>query len=201
MTGRDVRVVYTKYDGSLHWHHTIRHLGEDEHGTWLGAPAGTPIQRGSEPPVVLKEPWVQLIPAGQWWTAVFNAEPAATEIYCDITTAPRWLHRGEVTMADLDLDVLRMRGYGQVLLVDEDEFADHQVRYDYPAEVIRQAEQAAAWLLAAIRARAEPFGGGYRRWLDRISADIGTTAASVRAKPAADSERPLDGPVATAQSE
>ena len=75
-------------------------------------------------------------------------------------------------MADLDLDVLRLRQDGEVLLVDEDEFADHQVRYGYPAEVIRRAEQAAAWLLEAIRARAEPFGTGYQRWLDMISADV-----------------------------
>jgi protein associated with RNAse G/E len=164
-----VQVVYTKYDGSLHWHHPVQHLGEDEHGTWLGAPAGTPIQRGSEPPVVLEQAWVQLIPDGQWWTAAFNAEPATTEIYCDITTEPRWLSPDEVTMVDLDLDVLRKRGDGQVLLVDEDEFADHQVRYGYPADVIRRAEEAAAWLLDATRARVEPFGIGYHRWLAMIS--------------------------------
>jgi uncharacterized protein len=127
VTGRDVRVVYTKYDGSLHWHFTMRHLGSDEYGVWLGAPAGTPTQRGSEPPIVLGDAWVQLIPHVQWWTAAFNAAPADTEIYCDITTEPRWLP-GEVTMVDLDLDVLRMRSDQHVLLVDEDEFAEHQVR-------------------------------------------------------------------------
>jgi uncharacterized protein len=191
VTGRDVRVVFTKYDGSLHWHHTAQHLGEDEHGTWLGAPSGTPIQRGGEPPVVLEQPWVQLIPAGQWWTAAFNAEPAATELYCDITTEPRWLNPGEVTMVDLDLDVLRMRADGRVLLLDEDEFAEHQVRYGYPVEVIRRAEQSAAWLLAAVRAGAEPFGTGYRRWLDRLGADPSDAAVSAAAadeEPAAASD-------------
>jgi protein associated with RNAse G/E len=56
-----------------------------------------------------------------------------------------------------------------VLLVDEDEFADHQVRYGYPADVIRRAEEAAAWLIEATRARVEPFGIGYHRWLAMIS--------------------------------
>jgi protein associated with RNAse G/E len=199
VTGRDVRVVYTKYDGSLHWHHPMRYLGADGHGTWLGAPARTPIQRGNEPPIVLEQPWVQLIPDGQWWTAAFNGEPAATEIYCDIGTPPRWLNPGEVTMADLDLDVLRMRADGRVVLVDEDEFAEHQVRYGYPAEVIRQAEQAAAWLLAAIQARAEPFDTGYQAWLDMVIPDVGATlsVASVDEESADDRERPLDGPVPT----
>jgi uncharacterized protein len=166
--GREVRVVYTKYDGSLHWHMTARYLGEDEHGIWLGAPARTPVQRGSEPPVILMEPWVELVPDGLWWTATFNAPPARTEIYCDIGTPPRWPHPAEVTMADLDLDVLRRREDQQVLIVDQDEFAEHQVRYQYPAEVISQAEQAAAWLDDAISTRTEPFGSHYLTWLDKV---------------------------------
>ena len=170
MTGRDVRVVYTKYDGSLHWHHAMRHLGDDAHGVWLGAPAGTPIQRGSEPPVILEQPWVQLIPAGdQWWSAAFNGEPAPTAIYCDIGTPARWVNRAEVTMVDLDLDVARRRADGRVLLLDEDEFAEHQVRYGYLAEVIRQAKQAAAWLLAAISAGGEPFATDYASWLAMVT--------------------------------
>jgi uncharacterized protein len=184
VTDRDVRVVYTKYDGSLHWHHTMRYLGTDAHGVWLGAPGGTPSQRGSEPPIILKQPWVQLIPAGdQWWSGAFNGEPAATEIYCDIGTPARWVNSAEVTMADLDLDVVRLRADGQVLLLDEDEFAAHQVRYEYPAHVIRQAEQAAARLLAAIGADAEPFSTDYRGWLEMIALS-GTAGAG--AGPAGD---------------
>jgi uncharacterized protein len=167
--GRDVRVVYTKYDGSLHWHQTMSYLGEDEHGVWLGAPAGSFTQRGDEPRVYFSHHMVGLIPRGQWWTAVFNAEPEATEIYCDITTPPQWPHDGEVTMVDLDLDVMRMRADGKVLLVDEDEFAEHQVRYSYPDEVISQASAAAQWLLRVIGDGAEPFAGRYREWLDRLA--------------------------------
>ena len=91
--GRDVRVVYTKYDGSLHWHYTMRYLGEDEHGTWLGAPPGLVARRGHEHQVVIREAHVLLFPRGArdaWWTAIFNAAPARTEIYCDIATPARW---------------------------------------------------------------------------------------------------------------
>lgn len=178
MAGNEVRVMYTKYDGSLHWHYRMQRLGTDQHGVWLGAAAGTPIQRGGERPVVLEQPWIQLIPEDRWWTAAFNAEPAATELYCDITTRPEWLHPGEVTMVDLDLDVLRMRADGQVRLVDEDEFAEHRVRYGYTAEVIEQAERAAGWLIAAIRAGAEPFRTGYRAWLDRLITDSAAARAA-----------------------
>ena len=169
MTDREVRIVYTKYDGRLHWHQTMLYLGEDEHGVWLGAPAGSTVRWGSEQPIVLEGPSAELIPPGRWWTATFNGEPAKTEIYCDISTPPEWPSENEVTMVDLDLDVLRLRADGQVLIVDEDEFAEHQVRYRYPADVVTRAEQAAAWLHQAISAGVEPFGSRYRDWLRRVS--------------------------------
>ena len=169
VTGRDVRVRYTKYDGSLHWHFTMRYLGEDEHGVWLGAPAGSTTQRGAEPPITFDAPSVLLIPAGVWWTATFHGEPAYVDVYCDIGTPPQWRAADEVTMADLDLDVLRVREDGRVLIDDEDEFAEHQVRYQYPAEVISEAERATAWLVEVISAGAEPFASEYRGWLDKVS--------------------------------
>jgi uncharacterized protein len=161
-------VVYTKYDGSLHWHETMRYLGEDEHGIWLGADAGSTMQRGDEPPVVLEQASVRLIPDAVWWAATFRADPARVEIYCDIGTPPRWPTPAEVTMVDLDLDVLRLRADQQVVLDDADEFAEHQVRYGYPASVVGEAERAAAWLMDAVSAKAEPFGAAYRRWLEMV---------------------------------
>ncbi len=168
VTGRKVRVAYTKYDGSLHWHHDMRYLGEDQHGVWLGAPAGTFTQRGDEPPIRWDHNNVVLVPRDRWWTAAFTAEPAECEVYCDITTPARWPHDGEVTMVDLDLDVLRLWPDHSVMLDDEDEFEEHQVRYGYPAEVISQARMAAAWLMQAVSDGTEPFASGYQEWLGRL---------------------------------
>jgi hypothetical protein len=159
-----VRVVYTKFDGSLHWNHEGRLLGEDGHGIWVGVPAGTPVRKGEKPAYPAEAPHVLLFPRDGWWTGCFNAAPHRTEIYCDITTVPRWIGAGEVTMVDLDLDVRRRRT-GRVELLDEDEFALHQVRYDYPPDVVAEARTTADWLLGAVRRREEPFDGGYREWL------------------------------------
>ena len=59
-------------------------------------------------------------------------------------------------MVDLDLDVSRRRT-GEVELWDEDEFASHQVKYGYPADVIAEAERAAEWLRNALTQNSEPF--------------------------------------------
>jgi uncharacterized protein len=176
ITGRpdDIRIVYRKFDGSLHWHMTMTRLGEDEHGVWAGTPAPSVMRKGDGPEVRLAHASVMLIPRGTWWTAAFNAEPARTEIYCDMTTPPQWLTSAEVTMVDLDLDVQRLRT-GEVQLLDADEFAVHQVRYGYPADVIASAERSAEYLAAALADGTEPFASGYRHYL-RLVRPPGTPA-------------------------
>lgn len=164
-----VRVAYTKYDGSLHWHQMMHRLGEDEHGIWLGAPAGVIARRGhAGPSVVAGQAKVTLFPVDGWWTADFNDEPTDIEVYCDIATPPIWPHSGEVTMTDLDLDVIRERRSGIAKLVDEDEFAEHRLRYAYPQDVVARAEAASRWLLAAVQTRTGPFGGAHLRWRERL---------------------------------
>jgi protein associated with RNAse G/E len=170
MTDNDlVSVVYRKYDGELHWNLRMRRLGSDEHGVWLGLPAGSTMRKGEGPPVPLAEAHVILVPQDVWHTVVFNAAPRRTAIYCDITTPPQWIGTDEVTMVDLDLDVLLRRGETAPFLVDEDEFAEHRVRYAYPAEVVESAEASARSLLKAIADRTGPFDGAHTRWLDQVT--------------------------------
>ncbi|MEV6966118.1 DUF402 domain-containing protein [Hamadaea sp. NPDC051192] len=165
----EVWLAYTKYDGSLHWHQMARRLGEDEHGIWLGATKGSVVRKGHDD-LVTEAEWahVLLIPHNAWWTAAFYAQGARNEIYCDIATPAVWPHAREVTMVDLDLDVLRMRD-GRVLLDDADEFAEHQVKYAYPADVIANASAAAEWLMRAVAERRGPFGGAHLPYLELVS--------------------------------
>jgi uncharacterized protein len=163
-----VQVDYHKYDGALHWNLRMRRLGEDEHGVWLGLPADSVMRKGRGPDVPLPEAHVILFPHDRWWTAVFNAAPRSIAIYCDITTPPRWPSPTEVTMIDLDLDVLLKRGADLPVLVDEDEFAEHRARYGYPGEVVTAAEESAAWLLRAITDGTGPFGGAHGPWLAMV---------------------------------
>ena len=100
-----------------------------------------------------------LVPAEGCWTADFNAEDDM-EIYVDVTTRPV-LDGDTVTAVDLDLDVVRFFD-GRVEVLDEDEFAEHQVQLAYPAELISQARATCDWLVGAVSSRAEPFGRAAR---------------------------------------
>jgi protein associated with RNAse G/E len=163
-----VEVRFSKYDGRAHRHTVGQLLGEDEHGVWLGSPPGTLVHylyAGVEVPG--RSALVRLIPPGGWWTAIFFAGDREPAIYCDITMPAHWLGPAEVTFIDLDLDVEQYRD-GRVVLLDEDEFAEHTSSLGYPPEVIVQASAAAQHVLAAIAAGQEPFRSAYLSWLSRV---------------------------------
>jgi uncharacterized protein len=159
-----IEVRYTKWGGISHWHFYLELLGQDEHGWWLFGRKGMILQRGAEPEVLQPRDFVLLVPAEGCWTACFNVE-GELDIYADVTSRPV-VRDGQVTAVDLDLDVVRFWD-GRVEVLDEDEFAEHQVELGYPAEVIEQARATCDWLVTAVSARSEPFGQASAPWLAR----------------------------------
>lgn len=163
---RVVHVVFLKYDGRPHRSYPARYLGEDENGTWLGVVAGTPARVDGTRETLREEPYVLLVPHRSWWTAMFNAPPRRTEVYCDITTPATW-SESQVTVVDLDLDVRRRR-WGEIERLDEEEFQEHRLRYGYPDEVVAEATAASLWLAKALGDGTEPFASQFRPWLAQV---------------------------------
>ena len=183
--GTPIRCEMTKWGDRPHWEFDGIHLGSDEHGEWLGFPEGTHNERPGL--VMLSEvPCVTLVPADGWRLATFHAPGIWCDLYVDITTPAEW--DGDVLRAvDLDLDVIRMSseprtfhgsapqnlaaGPGEAFVDDEDEFAEHQVAYGYPDDVVATARASCEEVLAAVRAGLPPYDGTHRRWLDLLAAD------------------------------
>src|SRR3954471_5023333 len=148
----DVVVRFTKWGGGAHWALRGHRLGEDDHGVWVAAPIGTELSKpGSR--FTAERHHVMLFPRDLASTAAFY-QPLPGDgdgeiaTYVDITTVPAW-DAGEVTMVDLDLDVIRLRD-GSVLVDDEDEFAEHQMMLGYPPEVVALASASCAARLAEV---------------------------------------------------
>jgi predicted RNA-binding protein associated with RNAse of E/G family len=157
-----VRIDSRKWPDRRHWQFEARRLGEDRHGVWLYVPAGTVAQRGDEPPHPILSGFVSLVPPAAWWIVQFLRTDPRYEVYVNIGTPPRW--DGDVqTQIDLDLDVVRTVA-GEVLIVDENEFDDHRVRYGYPDRIVAAARTAAAAAVIALERRDEPFGSVVDRW-------------------------------------
>jgi hypothetical protein len=143
---------------------------------WVGVPAGTPLRR---PGVEIASPqhFVCLVPHRGGFVATFYDEElqqpvtqggwGMVEVYVDIATPPVW-QGSTVSAVDLDLDVVRSRA-GRTWVDDEDEFAEHRVRYGYPADVVRAASSSCDSVLADVAARRGPFDGSCAdRWLTRL---------------------------------
>jgi hypothetical protein len=161
----------SKWGARPHWEYDARWLGEDEHGEWLGIPAGTLMTRPGATYVAPTDQ-IGLVPAAdaedRGWLAWFHAAGSHVVVYVDITTAPSW--DGTVLRAvDLDLDVIRMTA-GEVKIDDEDEFAEHQLEFGYPPEIIVGARASCDLVHAAVLAQAAPYDGTALTWLAQVPA-------------------------------
>ncbi|MBT8240848.1 MAG: DUF402 domain-containing protein, partial [Acidimicrobiia bacterium] len=144
-------VQFYKYPDLLHWRHDMTRLGEDEHGVWVGMPSGGTVQRGHEPPRRHPHPMVSVIADGAWFVPIFSPTDPRFSVYVDICTPPTWSSPDRIEAVDLDLDVA-VSPDGEMSVLDEDEFADHQVRFGYPDELVIGAEAAAEYVRSAIEA-------------------------------------------------
>jgi protein associated with RNAse G/E len=178
-----VQVVFLKYDGKPHRSYPARYLGRDRSGTWLGVAAGTPARVDGDRETVREEPYVLLVPKRAWWTAMFNAAPRRTQVYCDVTTPATWTGESEVTVVDLDLDVRRRR-WGVIERLDVDEFAEHRITYGYPDEVVEEATAASLWLETALGDGTEPFASEFLPWLAQVNPQQVNPAAGADPAPA-----------------
>lgn len=160
-------VQFYKYPKTPHWRFEMRYLGSDDHGTWLGAPAHTTGQRGAEPPVLFRDPFVVLVPPAGWWMMVLNAAPRDPEIYIDVCTPASWQGKELVESVDLDLDVIRKRN-GTVILIDEDEFEVHRRELGYSEAMVSSTRITAAELMLAVERRRPPFDDTGLHWLDMV---------------------------------
>jgi hypothetical protein len=164
-------MVLTKWGDRPHWEFDAVLLGSDAHGDWIGIPRGTFMSRpGAE--YVAPVDQVGLVPAPgpdeqRGWLATFHAVGGPVQVYVDMTTPPVW--DGPVLRAvDLDLDVVRGRT-GRVWIDDEDEFAEHRVRFGYPEDVSRLAMTSCDRVRAAVAGRHAPYDGSSAVWLELLA--------------------------------
>jgi hypothetical protein len=182
-----VRVRYSKWDGTPHWVFDGRYLGSDAHGRWVGFPTGTLFARPGAR-YRARGPGVGFFGDVGWTPVMYRGHPEGMRSYSDLTTVPRWRRvpkglttsrrraRFEVSAVDLDLDVIAFETSvaeprGQYFIDDEDEFAEHTVRYAYPPSVVAQVRADADALLAAVRAEQPPYDAATaERWFAVLDA-------------------------------
>jgi hypothetical protein len=167
--GTPVEVAMTKWRDLPHWEFPGFFLGSDEHGDWLGIPAGTAMSRpGAD--YVAPVDQVGLVPsyaaAERGYLATFHAQGGQVEVYVDITTPPRW-DGFTLRAVDLDLDVVRGTT-GRVWVDDEDEFAEHRVSLGYPTTLVVHATRSCDHVHGRMLRRLAPYDGSAAPWLAKV---------------------------------
>lgn len=174
-----------KWDGTPHWRYDGVYLGRDEHGLWVGYRTGTLFSRPGRQ-FHSKNPGLMLFGDVGWVADLYRGHPRGARLYIDLTTVPEWRAvpdagdgpAFEVSAVDMDLDVLaqepgsrRARTRGESFIDDEDEFAEHTVRYGYPPEAVARVRADADALLAVVRAEEPPYDGATaERWFAVLDA-------------------------------
>ncbi len=149
----------TKYDGTAHWVQPFTTVSDDGNLLIARYRARTPIytSRGE-----FRSPYDSHVYF--WrdrWYNVFRLSRPGCDVnlwYCNVTTPPEY-DGCYLRYVDLDLDV-SVKPNGWVQLLDQDEFEEHQRFYNYPGEVIANAEDAARELMQLARHRGFPFDQG-----------------------------------------
>ena len=168
---------WRKWDASPHWRHECVYLGADEWGDWIGQPIGWHSERpGARFDAV--GPNVTLLPRTDRGVAdhaltVNRDHPNDMRIYIDLGWDIRWSVDDALlaTGIDMDLDVIRVEGERGTWVDDRDEWAEHSIRYGYPADVMTRLEALALDLEERVRSRSAPFDDATAdRWLDRLEA-------------------------------
>lgn len=160
-----------KWNGKAHWVVPGSYLGEDHHGWWIFQ--GT-NQFCSRPGAAFyaESDAVLLIPRSGDWVATFydDAHPNGVRVYVDLAVAHEWstIRPGvtEFHMIDMDLDVVLTADRG-VYIDDEDEFAEHRLAMNYPAQLVESLQSAADQLYQAVKAQQAPFDGTDVDWFTK----------------------------------
>lgn len=168
--GSRVVVRFRKFDGTPHWTHYGFLLGSDEFGVWVGCPEDVElIKPGSK--YVWPSWWVMCFPRDRGFVLTANPRPlpkVSTHTYVDVTSVPSW-HQTcqglEVRMVDYDLDIIR-RFSGEVKLIDQEDFARHQVSMKYPKELISECLAGSRRVLTEVESEVSPFDETSRAWVD-----------------------------------
>lgn len=171
--GDHVAIRMTKWGERPHWVYAGRYLGSDEHGQWIGFARGTEFSRPGRSYTAEYDQVSVIAPDGApergFVACIHGPESVKTHIYVDICTAPTF-DGTDFHAVDLDLDVVQ-RVTGLTFVDDEDEFAEHQVSYGYPAEVVAAAEASCAVVLERVRTGQAPYDGQtHVPWLEVLAA-------------------------------
>ncbi|GGN94613.1 hypothetical protein GCM10010112_84150 [Actinoplanes lobatus] len=152
-----VRLSKIKRPGGVYWF-DLRHVAEDEDGTWLFGPVGSaweaPHDRGALP-----VPVMVLLRSDRPWAAWWVDDPADRRLEIDVCLPPEATSTGW-RYVDLELDPVWHASDGRVEIEDRDEYEESRDAGWMSADDAELARVTAEECAEVLRTGAQP-------WLSR----------------------------------
>ncbi|MDO7908649.1 DUF402 domain-containing protein [Paenibacillus sp. JX-17] len=159
-----IHISALKYPNHAHydWQGTLLEQTEDFIIVWCEA--GRPLAHHTKQKVfTIEHASLEFFFLKEWFTAAIEFKQGQnTSYYCNIAM-PSVLDGDRLSFVDLDLDLLRSP-QGEWMVVDEDEFVENSVKYDYPEALKEQAVQALQRLQARAEKKTFPFDEAALKW-------------------------------------
>lgn len=156
-------VASTKYDGSHHYRFPVTVVEDAGHRLAVWAPAGTVLDsyRGR---FASQRHFLWWYYRDRDWNfeVLWERDWTPNKHYVNVALPATW-DDGVVRFVDLDLDISWWSD-GTVHLLDEDEFATHRERMDYPDPLVDRAWSAVDEVRDLIARRVPPLDGGLYEW-------------------------------------
>ena len=155
---RVVRIVSTKYDGTLRDSYQAQFLDHAGSVLRFKVPAGTPVYEGKRGRVLESEDNAIEIYFTDRWYNVWHLRDHTTYPnlwYANMATPARF-DGGTLRWVDLDIDV-RCYLDGSLQVLDEDEFERNCVEMSYPDDVVQRVLAGRDEVLRLAKDRAFPF--------------------------------------------
>ena len=157
----DKKEIYTvitkKYDGSEKlkcWFSSIR-LTKDF--VLLESKNDFTYQLAGKPKRVITHKTKLFVFFDKWFNVFvfYGKDEKVRSAYCNIAT-PIEMEKKSFHYIDLDLDVIVKQNFS-IKIIDQDEFEQNKDKYNYPGNIIKQANNSIAEILSMVKNRKFPF--------------------------------------------
>ncbi len=109
---------------------------------------------------------LEFFPFNKWFTVSIDIKDGKVEgYYCNISQ-PSTLEGKKLSFIDLDLDIVKSNGNWEV--VDEEDFQENQIKYNYPQNLVEETRLKLESLKSHIEKGMFPFDGYLVSYVDKI---------------------------------
>jgi len=146
-----------KHDNKLHYEQPLSFYKREDNYIALKGKAGRTLTHYTRNTTFLFDKnTIEYFFTDRWYTSafVFNKQGICDYIYCNICF-PSKIDNNVVSFIDLDIDVIYDKG--QIIVVDQDEFEAHQIKYHYSKETIKKVIKTTKEVQQAIENKSFPF--------------------------------------------